>query len=140
MASELEPATALTRLRAARRIAVLGASTRPARAGHYVPAYLQEQGYEILPVNPRYEGMRLFGGPVLGSLDAIEGPVDVVDVFRRSAELPDHLDELLRLGPGLVWLQLGIRHAEVTSRLIEAGIDVVQDRCTLADLRAAGGR
>jgi len=135
-----DPALALDRLRTANTIAVLGASPTSHRAGHYVPAYLASQGYQVIPVNPVHAGHRLFGATVLPSLDAIDTPVDLLDVFRRPQALPDHVDEILRLRPGLVWLQLGIRHPAFTERLVSEGIDVVQDRCTLADLRAAGGR
>lgn len=128
-------------LERARTIAVLGAHTEPAKAAYYVPDYLHGQGYRILPVNPTFAGLSSPWGAVFRSrLDEIDEPVDLVDVFRRSERLPGHLDELLgmRPRPPLVWLQLGIRNEDVASRLIEAGIDVVQDRCTLADHRRLG--
>lgn len=124
----------------ARVIAVLGAHSEASRPAFYVPDYLKRQGYRIVPVNPRLVGTSLWGEPVLASLTEIGAPVDIVDVFRASAALPDHLEEILAMTPRprLVWLQLGIRHAELALTLRKAGIQVVQDRCTLADHRRLG--
>jgi len=130
-------ADAGARLLAASTIAVLGASTKPARPAHYVPAYLHARGYRVIPVNPLHADAHLWGEPFRRRLEDIGEPVDIVDVFRHPGFLPHHLPELLamRPRPGLVWLQLGIRHDEVARALCDAGIDVVQDRCTLADHR-----
>ncbi len=127
-------------LEKARTIAVLGAHDDPAKPARYVPEYLAEQGYRVLPVNPVFLGQRAWGEPFAGRLVDLARPVDVVEVFRRREHLPGHLDDLLamRPAPGLVWLQLGVRNDEVARRLLEAGIDVVQDRCMLADHRALG--
>lgn len=127
-------------LEGARVIAVLGAHSEASRPAFYVPDYLKGQGYRIVPVNPRLVGTSLWGEPVLASLTEIGAPVDIVDVFRASAALPDHVEEILAMTPRprLVWLQLGIRHAEVALTLRKAGIQVVQDRCTLADHRRMG--
>ena len=125
-------------LQQTRTIAVLGASDQPARAGWYVPDYLRRVGYRVLPVNPRHVGQTLFGEPVRASLAEIEEPIDLVDVFRRPQALPAHVEEILTLPhrPSVVWLQLGVRNDDAARRLVEAGIDVVQDRCTLAEHRA----
>lgn len=124
-------------LEEARTIAVLGAHEDPDKPAHYVPAYLSEQGYEILPVNPALAGRRLFGRPVTATLAELGTAVDIVDVFRRPDKVPEHVDDILAMQPRprLVWLQLGIRNDEAARRLIDAGIEVVQDRCTLADHR-----
>ena len=119
----------------AHRIAVLGAHPDPAKPAHYVPDYLHERGYVILPANPVYAGQTLWGEPVRATLAEIAPPVDVVDVFRRSEELPSHLDEILALRPALVWLQAGIRNDAVARRLEDAGIAVVQDRCLMVEHR-----
>lgn len=121
-------------------VAVLGAHPDPTRPAHYVPAYLTEQGYDVRPVNPRQVGSELFGHPVVGSLVDVEGPVDLVDVFRRAEALPDHVDEILAMSPlpRVVWFQLGIRNDVVAEQLRAHGIEVVQDRCTLADHRRFG--
>lgn len=126
-----------TLLEGARTIAVLGASARPNRAGHYVPLYLQEQGFDLLPVNPQYLGEELFGRPCVGALADLRRPVDIVDVFRRSQDLPGHLADLLAMDPlpRAVWFQLGIRNDPVAEALRQAGIDVVQDRCLMVDHR-----
>ncbi|MGH9464044.1 MAG: CoA-binding protein [Thermoanaerobaculia bacterium] len=121
-------------------IAVLGAHTARPKPAHYVPDYLAGQGYRILPVNPVFLGERAWGEPFAGRLADLGRPVDVVEVFRRSEHLPSHLADLLAMRPAPrgVWLQLGIRHDAVAQRLVDAGIDVVQDRCMLADHRALG--
>lgn len=120
----------------ARVVAVLGAHSDPGRPACYVPTYLKAQGYRVLPVNPRLAGQSLWGEPVRATLAEITEPVDLLDVFRRSEDLPDHLEEIRSLAPRVAWFQSGIRNDGVARRLIEAGIDVVQDRCTYADHRA----
>ncbi len=125
-------------LRGVRTIAVLGASAAPSRAGHYVPAYLASQGYRIFPVNPVGVGQVWWGEPVRATLADVPCAIDLVDVFRRTDDLVGHLPELLALRPAprAVWLQLGLRHRAFAEALVAAGIDVVQDRCTLADHQA----
>ena len=120
-----------------RTIAVLGAHPEPHRAAHYVPAYLKAQGYDIIAVNAVKAGSALFGSTVLASLTEADRPVDMVDVFRRSDALPGHLDEILSMKPlpKVVWFQQGIVNDEVAAALRAHGIEVVQDRCTLADHR-----
>lgn len=124
-------------LEEARTIAVLGVHVDPDKPAHYVPEYLAGQGYQIFPVNPAFAGKTLWGRPVVATLAELDTPVDIVDVFRRPDKIPEHLDDILAMQPRprVVWLQLGIRNDQVARRLIEAGIDVVQDRCTLADHR-----
>ena len=122
-------------LKSARTVAVIGAHPDARRPAHYVPAYLKSAGYRVLPVNPRFVGETLFGEPCVATLDLLSEPVDVVDVFRRSEDVPGHLDEILKMTPlpRLVWLQQGIRNDDVAAQLMARGIDVVQDRCMLAD-------
>jgi len=124
----------------ARTIAVLGAHPTPSRPAHYVPAYLAKMGYRVLPVNGPRAGETLFGEAVRPSLDELKEPVDIVDVFRRADALPGHLEEILTMEPRpkLVWLQLGIQNDAFAERLLEAGIDVVQNRCTYADHKRLG--
>ena len=122
-------------LRESQRVVVLGARDKRHQAGFYVPEYLHGVGYEVLGVNPRLAGRRMWSGKVLASLDEVRGEVDLLDVFRRPDDLPGHLDEMLRLRPRVVWFQLGIRNDEVAAALEAEGIEVVQDRCTLADHR-----
>ncbi len=121
-------------LAGAQRIAVLGAHPDPAKPAHYVPDYLHRRGYRILPANPVYAGRSLWGEPVRATLAEI-GPVDVVDVFRRSEQVAEHVDDILAVRPSLVWLQSGIRDDAVADRLERAGIAVVQDRCLMVEHR-----
>jgi len=128
-------------LRRTRTVAVLGAHDEAGRAAFYVPDYLHDQGYRVLPVNPYLAGRELWGEPVRKSLLELEGEaVDLVDVFRRGAALPHHVAEILGMTPRprLVWFQLGIKNQAVANQLVAAGFDVVQDRCTLADHRRLG--
>lgn len=125
-------------VRGARTIAVLGAHPDPSRPAHYVPAYVASRGVRVLPVNPVYAGTTIFGETVRRSLDELAGiEIDIVDVFRRSSDVPTHTAEILSMKPlpRLVWLQLGIRHDETARALMDAGIEVVQDRCLLVDHR-----
>ncbi|MCS6867614.1 MAG: CoA-binding protein [Thermus sp.] len=122
-------------LEKARTIAVLGAHKDPSRPAHYVPKYLWERGYRILPVNPRFAGEELFGERVVASLRELGEPVDLLDVFRPPEALMDHLEEVLALRPGLVWLQSGIRHPGFEAALREAGIPLVADRCLMVEHR-----
>ena len=118
-----------------RTVAVLGAHPEVHRAAHYVPAYMREQGWRVVPVNPtRPAGEVLFGEPVRATLREA-GAVDMINVFRPSHALEGHLAELLAAGAPVVWFQLGIEHAAVAAELRAAGIRVVQDRCLLADHR-----
>ncbi len=118
-------------------VAVLGAHPEESRPAYYVPAYLREHGYRILPVNPKYAGGELFGEPVRERLAEIGEPVDVVDVFRGADKLPGHLEDILAMNPppAVVWLQKGIRNDEFARALTDAGITVVQDRCMLEEHR-----
>jgi len=127
-------------LASAKTIAVLGASTQTERPAHYVPEYLHEQGYRVLPVNPLHRGERLWGEPFRDKLQELGEPIDIVDVFRAPAALPQHVDDFLAMRPlpKVVWFQLGIRNDAVAAKLIAAGIEVVQDRCTLANHRRLG--
>jgi uncharacterized protein len=108
-------------------IAVVGASGDPAKPTHEIPRYLQQQGYRILPVNPR--GGELLGEPVARSLAEVEGPVDVVEVFRPAAEAPQVAREAVKVGAKVLWLQLGIESEEARQIAEAAGLTVVMDRC-----------
>jgi uncharacterized protein len=122
-------------LETARRIAVIGVSASPEKPAHYVPEYMLENGYEIVPVNASMAGQDMFGQTVRSSLSEIDGAVDMVDMFRRSEHLDGHLEDILALNPRpkFVWLQLGIRNDEFTAQLKAVGIEVIQDRCLMAD-------
>ena len=120
-----------TILRRARRIAVVGVSMNPVRPSYYVARYLSLKGYQVVPVNPGHAGEQLFGTTVVGSLADIEGPVDMVDVFRRPEHVPPIVDQALALFPQLqtIWLQIGVVHEGAAATAQARGVDVVMDRC-----------
>lgn len=121
-----------------RRIAVLGIKpeSRADRPAHIVPAYLHRVGYEIIPVPVYYpDTSEIFGRPVFRRVADIPGRVDVVNVFRRPEDLMPHLDDLVAARPRTVWMQTGIRDDAFASRLLAAGIDVVQDQCLMVEDR-----
>ncbi len=124
----------------ARRVVVLGIKTekQALQPAFYVPEHLARAGVEIVPVPIYYPNVtEILGRPVVRGLAAIEGEVDVLDVFRRAEDLPAHEAEILALKPKVVWFQTGIRHDDLAQRLSAAGIDVVQDRCLMVEHRAA---
>jgi predicted CoA-binding protein len=123
-----------------RRIAVLGIKTPESGApAYYVPDHAHRAGYEIIPVPVYYPELReLFGSPVYRTLSAVPGEIDLVDVFRRPQDIPRHVDDILAKRPKAVWFQSGIRHDAVAEQLARAGIEVVQDRCLLVELRRIG--
>lgn len=125
-----------TLIRGLRRVAVLGIKTEEKReqAAFYVPEYLQQVGMEIVPVPVYYPQVtHILGQPVFRSLVSIPGPIDLIDVFRRPQDIDAHVDDIIAKAPRAVWFQLGIRNDAAAARLISAGIDVVQDRCMLAE-------
>ena len=125
-------------LRTAKRIAVLGIKTEKQsdQAAYYVPAFLAQSGAEVIPVPVYYpEVQEILGAKVHRKLGEVPGPVDIVDVFRRPADIPQHVEELKKLKPRAVWFQLGIRNDEAARQLAEAGILVVQDRCLMVEWR-----
>lgn len=116
---------------AAKTIAVVGFSSKPAKAGYYVPAYLQGQGYQIIPVNPNLsEGL---GETAVPTLTAIAEPVDLVLIFQRSENVPPFVDEAIEIGAKAVWMQLGIANETAAQKARAAGLDVVQDACMLVE-------
>lgn len=120
-----------------RRIAVVGASDRPDRPSHGVSGFLVDRGYAITPVNPGIAGRALHGAPVVATL-AEAGPLDMVDVFRRSQDAGAVVDEAIRLGARSVWLQLGVIDAAAGERARQAGLRFVQDRCPVIEWRRLG--
>jgi hypothetical protein len=123
-----------------RRVAVLGIKTpESGQPAYYVPAYAQRAGYEVVPVPVYYPDVtEILGRPVYRRVADVPGGVDLVNVFRRPKDIPAHVDDILEARPKAVWFQQGIRHDEAAERFARAGIDVVQDRCLLVDLRATG--
>ena len=117
----------------AETIAVIGAHPDPDKPSHYVPSYLQEQGFDVYPVNPGYADEEILGRTPVASVTDLDVAVDVVDVFRRSDKVSEHVEQILALDPrpSVVWMQLGIRNPDAARALREAGIDVVQDECMM---------
>lgn len=122
-----------------RRIAVLGIKEGEHRPAFFVPEYAQRAGYDIVPVPIFYpEATEMLGEKVYRTISEIPGDVDMVNVFRRPEDIPPHVDDILASKPKSVWFQLGIRNDQAAERLAQAGIDVVQDRCLLVELRRLG--
>jgi len=126
-------------LAASKIIAVVGLSDRPDRPAHTVPAYLQQQGYRIIPVNPKLR--TALGEAAYPSLLEVPEPVDVVQIFRRSEDVPPVVEDAIRIGAKVVWMQSGIIHEQAAERARQAGLQVVMDTCmrtTHQAMRARG--
>jgi len=123
-------------LEATKRIAVLGIKpeTHSGQPAYYVSSYMQNAGYEVIPVPVYYpEVTEILGEDVYRDLRHIPGEIDMVNVFRRPLDIPKHTDEILEADPKSVWFQLGIRNDEVAETLARAGIKVVQDLCLMVE-------
>ncbi len=114
-------------LRTSRRIAVLGASPRPDRTAHDIANYLSRHGYEVVPVNPRYEEIQ--GARCYKSLAEIPQPVDIVDVFRPAEEAAGVAEQAAAIGAKTLWLQLEIRSEEARAIAEAAGMNFIEDNC-----------
>jgi len=118
-------------LRRTKRIAMVGVSINPVRASYFVARYLDLRGFDVVLVNPAYADKVLFGKVILGGLSEVEGPVDMVDIFRRSEAVPEIVEEALEVFPQLqtIWMQIGVEHAEAAAMAEARGVTVIQDRC-----------
>ena len=112
-----------------RTIAVVGCSPKPERASHFVAAYLQEQGYRIIPVNPGHA--EILGEKCYPSLSDVPEPIDVVDVFRQPELVLPVIEEAIKVGAKAVWLQDGVTHPEGEALARKKGLLVVSDDCML---------
>lgn len=113
-------------------IAIVGISTDQYRPSHFVAIYLQAEGYDIIPINPRYAGQTLLGKRVYATLTEAKAAgeqIEIVDVFRRPQDIPPIADEAIAIGAKVLWLQLGIRNDEVAKTAQAAGLTFVQNRC-----------
>ncbi len=115
-------------LREAKHVAVVGLTDDPTRASHFVPAYLQDNGYHIIPINPTISG-NVLGETVYPSLADAPPPIDVVQIFRRSEEVGPIVEEAIAAGAKVVWMQLGISNEEAAATARAAGLDVVMNQC-----------
>jgi len=120
-------------LKKAKTIAVVGLSSSPLRPSYGVAAYMQGQGYRIIPVNPQIKGA--LGEKGYARLGEVPEKIDVVDVFRRSEFVPDIVDEAIELKLPAIWLQEGVIHEQAAEKARKAGLFVVMDRCILKEHR-----
>lgn len=123
-------------LQDARTVAIVGLSDKPHRPSHAVATYLQQNGYRIIPVNPNLQ--EVLGGKAWPSLSEVPDPVDVVDIFRAPEAVPGIVEEAIRKGAKVIWMQEGIVHNEAAERARAAGLKVVMNKCMLKEHRAAG--
>jgi predicted CoA-binding protein len=121
-----------------RTIAMIGASDRPDRPSYGVMRYLQERGYRVLPVNPQITGEHVHGEYVWRELAQIGEPIDIVDIFRNSAEAGAVVDQAIAVGAKAVWMQLGVIDVEAAARAEAAGLKVVMDRCPKIEFARLG--
>lgn len=133
-----------TILRTSRTFAVVGASNDASRPSYGVMAYLQAKGYQVLPVNPMLAGETLLGEPVAADLASLKGPVDVVDIFRRSGAALDAVRAAIRekdrLAIKVVWMQIGVINEQAAAEARDAGLTVVMDRCPAIEYPRLIGR
>ena len=117
-------------LTSAKTIALVGASPKIARPSYQVMAYLQQAGYKVLPINPGQTGKKILGEMVFASLSDIDGPIDIVDIFRRAEFVGEIVDEAIAIKAGAIWMQLGIANEEAATTARDAGLETVMNRCT----------
>ena len=118
-------------LRSSKTIAVVGLSSNPARPSNAVAAYLQSVGYRIIPVNPNES--EVLGEKSYARLEDIPDPIDIVDVFRRSENVPPVADSAIAIKAKVLWLQLGIENAPAAAKAHAAGLTVIQNACLLVE-------
>lgn len=121
------PAERLDIIRSASIVALVGVSANPIRSSNFVAAYLMRTPMTTYPVNPAYE--EVLGEKAYPSLAELPEVPDIVDIFRRRDAIPGVVDEAIAVGAKVVWFQLGLRHDEAARRALDAGLQVVQDRC-----------
>ena len=124
-----------------KRIALVGASAKPERPSHRVMQFLLDEGYEVLPINPGLAGQRLLGQTVHASLADLPTSVDMAEIFRDAASLPEVTEDVVTARIPAMWTQLGVVHSEAEHTALDAGLQVVVDRCPAIEiprLRGAG--
>ncbi len=114
-----------------KNIAVVGMSRHPEKAAHFVPKYLTEQGYNIIPINPTAD--KILDRKCYSNVTEIDQPIDIVDVFRPSDQVLPFVEEAIKMKPKIIWLQEGIHNSEAEELARNQGIKVVFNRCMLAE-------
>jgi uncharacterized protein len=114
-------------LRNNKTVAVVGLSAQWHRPSYFAAKYMQEHGYRVIPVNPTYD--EILGEKCFKSLRDIPGPVDIVDCFRKSAEIPAIAEEAIAIGAKVLWMQLGVQNAQARTRAEDAGLEVIENHC-----------
>ncbi len=132
-----DPATISTVLNNTRTIAVVGLSSQPERAGNYVPVYLQQAGYKIIPVNPNLT--EALGEKAYPDLLSVPEPVDLVLLFQRSENVPPFVEQAIAIGAQAVWMQEGIINHAAAETARQAGLLVVMDACMMVEHRQRAG-
>jgi uncharacterized protein len=125
-------------LKKCKTIAVVGLSSNPMRPSHEVSEYMQRAGYRIIPVNPNET--QVLGEKSYARLEDVPENVDIVNVFRRTEEVPPVVESAIRVGAKVVWMQLGIENEEAAEKAKAAGVAVVEDACILIEHRRRGIR
>jgi len=120
-------------LLSAKTVASVGLSSNQEKESYWIAAYLKEQGYRIIPVNPTTT--EILGEKAYPDLSSIPGKVDVVQVFRKPEDVPPVVEEAIKIGAKVVWMQEGIRHEEAAKKVREAGLQVIMDACMRATHR-----
>lgn len=120
-----------------RNIAVVGLSPKEDRPSYVVARYLQSHGYKITPVNPRAD--EILGEKCYPNLSAIPHPIDVVDIFRRSEDIPPIVEEAIKIKAKVIWMQEGIINEAAAEKARQAGLEVIMDKCMLKEHRGAAG-
>ena len=110
-----------------KRVAVVGLSADWSRPSNFAAKYLLDHGFEVIPVNPKYD--EILGQKCYADLEDIPTPVDIVDLFQRVDRIPPFVDQAIKIGAKVVWMQLGIIHEEAAQKARDAGLEVVMDRC-----------
>jgi len=126
-------------LQSYKKIASVGLSSNPSKVSYGVVAYLKSQGYRVIPVNPTAK--EILGEISYPDLHSVPEPIEVVQVFRRPEDVPPVVDQAIQIGAKVVWMQLGISHAEAARKAEAAGLKVVMDHCMRVEhMRLIGPR